>query len=170
MFLEPLNQAAAFFSLIGSYRLQHGDVVKIGAQVLEFRVDEAALAAASNAGTGINELAAMLHGPVAEFVSAGGDGKHYPLHDEQTTWGRTNAKYVHPTDTAMSRSHARVYHRGEDFFIEDMGSTNGTFVIARQKTPLPPGAVLAVGGQRLKVFREEKSGEAFQVAKPTATT
>jgi pSer/pThr/pTyr-binding forkhead associated (FHA) protein len=157
MFLEPVDGAAAFFSLVGSYRLQHGDIVKIGAQVLEFGVDEAALAAASNTGTGIHELAALLHGPVAEFVSTGGDRKHYPLQGEQTTWGRTNATYVFPTDTAMSRSHARVYHRGEDFFIEDTGSTNGTFVMAKEKTPIPPGVFLAIGGQRLKVFREEKS-------------
>ena len=57
----------------------------------------------------------------------------------------------------MSRSHAKVYHRGEDFFLEDVGSTNGTFVLARDKMSVPAGAILSIGGQRLKVSREEES-------------
>ncbi|MBV9609435.1 MAG: FHA domain-containing protein [Acidobacteria bacterium] len=155
LFLEPLNQAVASFSLVGSYRLQRGDVVTIGSQVLEFQVDEAALAAAANTGRGIGEVSAMLHGPVAEFVSTGPDRKRYPLREELTTWGRSKASYVFPTDTAMSRSHARVYQRGDDFFLEDTGSTNGTFVMVREKTPIPSGVILRIAGQRLRVFRED---------------
>ncbi len=155
LFLDPVQEADTFFSLVGSYRLQHGDVVRFGAQVLAFRVDEAALAEASNSGKAFGELSAMLHGAVAEFISLNPDGKRYPIRDQQTTWGRTKATYTFPTDTAMSRSHAKLYHRGEDFFIEDIGSTNGTFVMAREKIPIPAGAILSIGGQRLKVFREE---------------
>jgi hypothetical protein len=163
LFLDPVPEADTFFSLVGSYRLQHGDVVSFGAQVLEFRVDEAALAEASRSGKAFGELSAMLHGTVAEFISLNPDGKRYPIREEQTTWGRTKATYTFPTDTAMSRSHAKLYHRGEDFFSEDVGSTNGTFVLAREKTPIPPGAILSIGGQRLKVFREEQSGKAVKV-------
>ena len=163
LFVEPMPEADSFFSLVGSFRLQHGDVVSFGSQVLEFRVDEAALAAASCTGTGLGELNAMLHGAVAEFVSLNPDAKRYPIREQQTTWGRTKATYTFPTDTAMSRSHAKVYHRGEDFFIEDVGSTNGTFVMAREKTPIPAGAVLSIGGQRLKVSRDEGSAKSVRV-------
>ncbi|MBZ5510708.1 MAG: FHA domain-containing protein [Acidobacteriia bacterium] len=163
LFLEPVADADSFFSLVGTYRLQHGDVVSFGAQVLEFHVDEAALAEASRTGTGLGELTAMLHGAVAEFVSLNPDGKRYPIREQQTTWGRTKATYTFPTDTAMSRSHAKVYHRGEDFFIEDVGSTNGTFVMARGKTPIPAGAVLSIGGQRLRVSREEGAAKSVRV-------
>ncbi len=163
LFLEPVPQADTFFSLVGSYRLQQGDVISFGNQVLELRVNENALAAASQSGKNLGELSAMLHGAVAEFVSLNPDGKRYPIHEQQTTWGRTKATYTFPTDTAMSRSHARVYYRGEDFFLEDVGSTNGTFVLAREKTPIPPGAILSIGGQRLQVVREEQSSKAVQV-------
>ena len=71
-----------------------------------------------------------------------------------TTWGRTKATYTFPTDTAMSRSHAKVYHRGEDFFLEDTGSTNGTFVLVKEETPVPDGAMVVLASQRLKVVRE----------------
>jgi adenylate cyclase len=163
LFLEPMAEADSFFSLVGTYRLQHGDVVSFGAQVLEFHVDEAALAEASRTGTGLGELTAKLHGAVAEFVSLNPDGKRYPIREQQTTWGRTKATYTFPTDTALSRSHAKVYHRGEDFFIEDVGSTNGTFVMAREKIPIPAGAVLSIGGQRLRVSREEVAAKSVRV-------
>ncbi|MBZ5569876.1 MAG: FHA domain-containing protein [Acidobacteriia bacterium] len=163
LFLDPVPEADTFFSLIGSYRLQHGDVVSFGNQVLEFQVDEAALAEASLSGKNLGQLSAMLHGAVAEFISLNPDGKRYPIREQQTTWGRTKATYTFPTDTAMSRSHAKVYHRGEDFFLEDVGSTNGTFVLARERIPIPGGAILSIGGQRLRVFREEQSGKAVQL-------
>jgi len=50
----------------------------------------------------------------------------------------------------MSRAHAKLYHRGEDFFLEDVGSRNGTFVKVRNKAPVPPGATVLVGSQVLK--------------------
>jgi hypothetical protein len=155
LFVEPMPEADTFMSLVGTYRLQTGDIVSFGNQVLEFRVDEAALAAAAQSGKDFGELSAVLHGPVAEFVSLDADGRRYPILEQAITWGRTKATYTFPTDTAMSRAHAKVYHRGEDFFLEDAGSTNGTFVMAREKMSVPTGAVLSIGGQRLKVFREE---------------
>ena len=163
LFLVPMPDADSFFSLVGTYRLQHGDVVSFGAQALEFHVDEAALAEASRTGAGLGELTAKLHGAVAEFTSLNPDRKRYPIREQQTTWGRTKATYTFPTDTAMSRSHARVYYRGEDFFLEDVGSTNGTFVMAREKTPIPAGAVLSIGGQRLRVSRDEGGAKAVRV-------
>jgi pSer/pThr/pTyr-binding forkhead associated (FHA) protein len=128
--------------------------------VMEFRVDEAAVAEAAQSG---HDIAALLHGSVAELVSLNPDGKRYPIRDQQTTFGRTKATYTFSTDTAMSRSHAKLYYRGEDFFLEDVGSTNGTFVLARAKTPIPPGSILAIGGQRLRLIREESQGKSVKV-------
>ncbi|MCU1285714.1 MAG: adenylate/guanylate cyclase [Acidobacteriales bacterium] len=160
LFVEPLECAAAFFNLIGPYRLQHGDIVKIGSQTFEFHVNTAALEMASLTGSGLAEISKMLKNPVAEFISTAPDQKHYSVLDGQATWGRTKATYTFPGDGTMSRSHAKVYHRGEDFFIEDTGSTNGTFVMAKEKTPLPEGAILAIAGQRLKVVREQLAANA----------
>lgn len=160
VYLEPLPDADTYFSVVGSHSLRQGDIISFGAQVMEFRVDEAALAAASQSG---HDIAALLHGAVAELVSLNPDGKRYPIRDQQTTFGRTKATYTFPTDTAMSRSHAKVYYRGEDFFIEVVGSTNGTFVLAREKTPIPGGTMLSIGGQRLRLVREEAQGKSVKV-------
>jgi hypothetical protein len=42
-------------------------------------------------------------------------------------------------DTWASRSHAKVFRQGERFFLEDLGSTNGTFLKITGRTLLKPG-------------------------------
>ena len=57
-------------------------------------------------------------------------------------------------DDFASAQHARVEARGDGLWIEDLGSTNGTFVNgARVTTPrkLQPGDVLRVGQTDLRV-------------------
>ena len=152
LFVEPINDAPVFFSLIGPYRLQSGDVVKMGAQVLEFQANSAALEMASSTGTAMKDLSAKLQKPVAELISET-DQRRFALAEGDTTFGRTKGTHIFP-DTSMSRSHAKIYHRGEDFFIEDTGSTNGTFVKAREKVPLPEKSTVAIAGQLLRVSRE----------------
>jgi pSer/pThr/pTyr-binding forkhead associated (FHA) protein len=154
LFVEPIGGGTVFFSLIGPYRLQPGDMVKMGSQILEFRANSSALEMAASTGASIKEVSAKLPAPVAELVSTT-DQKAFPLPDVETTFGRTKGTYTF-SDNAMSRSHAKVYHRGEDFFLEDTGSTNGTFVRAREKTPVPDGAIVSVAGQLLRVVRETK--------------
>ena len=154
LFIEPIGGGDLFFSLIGPYRLQAGDRVKMGSQILEFKVNSSALEMAASTGATIKEVSAKLPAPVAELVSTS-DQKAFPIPDTETTFGRTNGTYTF-SDTAMSRSHAKIYHRGEDFFLEDTGSTNGTFVRAREKTPVPDGAIVSVAGQLLRVVREAR--------------
>lgn len=154
LFLDPVEEAVTFFSLVGPWRLQDGDLVRMGSQVMAFRVNSAALEMASMNGTDIVELSAVLQYPVAEFVSTIGDNRRYSVLSGSVSFGRTKATHTFPTDGSMSRSHAKAYHRGEDFFLEDIGSTNGTFVMARGKTPIPDGVTLLIGGQLLKVVRQ----------------
>jgi class 3 adenylate cyclase/pSer/pThr/pTyr-binding forkhead associated (FHA) protein len=155
LFVSPVEDALIFMSLVGPYRLQPCDVIRIGAQHFEFHEDKAAIQNASLSGTTLAELSKILPCPAAEFMTLDQEQKSYPILEEQTTWGRTKATYVFPADTTMSRSHAKVYYRGEDFFLEDTGSTNGTFVMVKEKTPIPDGVVLSTGSQLLKVAREE---------------
>lgn len=50
----------------------------------------------------------------------------------------------------MSRAYAKIYHRGEDFFVEDAGSWNGTFIKVRGEAPIPNGATILIGSQVFK--------------------
>lgn len=74
-------------------------------------------------------------------------GRSYPLADELTV-GRAAGCQVTLDDTYVSQLHARVFRRDGRFFVEDLGSTNGTY-LNRAKvagpTPMAPGDRLQVG-------------------------
>jgi hypothetical protein len=55
-------------------------------------------------------------------------GETYPLGDELTVGRGGGCGIVLTADQFVSTVHARVYRRGEDLLVEDLGSRNGTFV------------------------------------------
>lgn len=155
LYVQDLSGRGVFVRLEGTCTLQAGDVVLIGKQRLEFRAKTEALAAAAATGTAVVELNQLLEEPVAQFVSVEAAGSRpagqFPLLAEEVTWGRARGTYLFPEDGMMSSLHARVYHRGQDYFLEDMGSRNGTFLKARGKTLVHLGARVQIGGQQLEV-------------------
>jgi predicted component of type VI protein secretion system len=55
-------------------------------------------------------------------------GKVYPLEAQEITIGRESNNIVAINDAQVSRRHARMELRGTAYVIQDLGSTNGTFV------------------------------------------
>ncbi len=154
VFVEDLSEGrGVYVRLVATYTLQDGDEIVTGAQRFKFNEQKHAVAAAAATGTKIVDMQSMLDQPVAELVSQAesDEPQRYPLLEESVTWGRNKGTYVFPEDRFMSRTHARVYQRGEDFFLEDLGSRNGTFVRVRGKAPVPIGTSIRVGGQILRV-------------------
>lgn len=62
-----------------------------------------------------------------------GRGRTYDLGDELTV-GRAGGCQVTLDDTYVSQLHARVFRRDGQFYVEDLGSTNGTYVNRRKVT------------------------------------
>ncbi|MEA2475251.1 MAG: hypothetical protein QOE06_3166 [Thermoleophilaceae bacterium] len=52
--------------------------------------------------------------------------------DESATVGRSPTADVRIDDPYASSAHARIFPRGQFMYIEDMGSTNGTYLNGRQ--------------------------------------
>jgi hypothetical protein len=48
------------------------------------------------------------------------------------TMGRSDGAEIRVEDPFASSAHARIFSRGDFMFVEDMGSTNGTFLNGRQ--------------------------------------
>lgn len=82
-------------------------------------------------------------------------GTAYDLPDEVTV-GRAAGCGVRVEDAYTSNLHARLYRRGGQLWVEDLGSTNGTWVNAeRIAAPmhLGKGDLLQVGGTVFEVQR-----------------
>jgi pSer/pThr/pTyr-binding forkhead associated (FHA) protein len=55
-------------------------------------------------------------------------GEVYALDDEVTVGRAPGCGIVLEEDTFVSQVHARVFRRGRETYVEDLGSTNGTMV------------------------------------------
>ena len=76
----------------------------------------------------------------------------HPLSNDETTIGRRFANDIHIDNLGVSGSHAKVLLIGGNAFIEDLNSTNGTYVNGSrvEKKPLSNGDIISVGKYQLK--------------------
>ncbi len=71
--------------------------------------------------------------PTLEVVAAMGfePGTTFDIR-EGATMGRSDDADIHIDDPFASSAHARIFLRGEYMYVEDMASTNGTYLNGRQ--------------------------------------
>jgi hypothetical protein len=83
--------------------------------------------------------------------------KEYELSTEPVVIGRENANDLVLKDPEVSRRHARVIYQGGRYYVEDLNSTNGTFLNdqrIRGQAPLSHGDVIRLGESiRLTYYR-----------------
>ncbi len=99
-------------------------------------------------------LESIVQGPALVVRSGGGRaGEMFPL-DGETTVGRSPDCGIFLDDVTVSRKHAILRERDGNFFIEDQGSLNGTFVNRKrvESAQLEDGDELQVGKYRLTFF------------------
>jgi predicted component of type VI protein secretion system len=60
--------------------------------------------------------------------SGAGAGKVLPLDKSELHVGRDVTNDLVISDEKVSRRHARLYSEGDQYVVEDLGSTNGTFI------------------------------------------
>ncbi len=75
-------------------------------------------------------------------------GKTLPLEKEEVFIGRDLSNDIVINDPEVSRRHARLFLQGNNYVIEDLGSTNGTYVNGQRLMGpyvLRPGEVIVFG-------------------------
>ncbi len=92
----------------------------------------------------------------ALVVRSGGGrvGQSFPLTGEKMTIGRSPEAGVFLDDVTVSREHATLVRRGGDWFLDDSGSLNGTYVNRRRVDShrLADGDELQIGKFKLTFF------------------
>ena len=92
-----------------------------------------------------------------QFVMRSGPtpGVTFPLDGDQLTIGRDSTNPVAINDAEVSRKHARLMFQGGKYVLEDLGSTNGTFVNGQRlagPVVLKSGDVISLGEQIVLMY------------------
>jgi pSer/pThr/pTyr-binding forkhead associated (FHA) protein len=82
------------------------------------------------------------------IVEGGNQGESVSLEQAPLVIGRGNDAAIRLDDDYVSTRHARIASSGEQWFVEDLGSTNGTYVGSSrisQPTALQLGTQIRIG-------------------------
>jgi hypothetical protein len=95
----------------------------------------------------------------------------YTLEGDQITIGRDSVNEIQINDAEISRRHARLTFQGGKYVLEDLGSTNGTFVNGQRLAGprvLKAGEVISFGEQIVMVFEATNLDAGATIVSPRA--
>src|SRR3984957_17561368 len=96
------------------------------------------------------------HPPAACLGGLSGSsvGEMYRLEKDQIVLGRGEKVDLRLIDDGISREHAQVVKQGSQLFLEDLGSTNGTYCNGERVTrhPLGEGDKILIGSTTILKF------------------
>ena len=99
------------------------------------------------------ELEEVIAGGAALVIRAGGGrgGESFALEGDRMSVGRNPESDVFLDDVTVSRDHALVVRRGSDYYLDDCGSLNGTYVNRKriESQRLADGDELQIGKYKL---------------------
>ena len=93
---------------------------------------------------------------LSDAASAVGQAE-FLIRQERTTIGRRNFNDIVLNHRSVSGEHALIRREGQDIYLEDLGSTNGTFVNGRfvKRQRLTHNDTVEIGGCVLRYVSEE---------------
>jgi pSer/pThr/pTyr-binding forkhead associated (FHA) protein len=154
--LRPLDSVNGVYVRVqGTVELQPGDQFLVGKEVLRFEPlspeerDPPSLVEHGVRIFGSAQREAW--GRLRQLTSAGTSRDIWHLVRPELVLGREEGDVTFPDDEYMSRRHAAVKRSGPRARLEDLGSSNGTFVRVRHERELKAGDVLRMGDQLLRL-------------------
>lgn len=97
-------------------------------------------------------------------------GKVYPLEKGEVFIGRDLSNDIVINDPEISRRHARLFTQNNSYVVEDLGSTNGTFVNGQRLVGpniLRPGDVITFGERLSLVFESSDYDQDATIVSPS---
>jgi len=152
--------AALWLFVLVAIRVLRRDLygTRVSTRATEHRGRRARGAAAPRAVDGHDAPSRPAEGRATRLVVTDGTltGTTIPLGASAVLIGRAAACTLVLDDDYASSRHARIFPQGDRWVVEDLGSTNGTFVASeRLEEPrvLPPGTPVRIGQSVLELQR-----------------
>ncbi len=152
------SQNGTFLRVQDRAKMTSGDRFRIGRQLLQFyslkdfetfedvsQNESARFWGSSDKG---------LWGRIVRIYENDLEGEAILLTKSSLQFGREVGDLTFPYDGYVSGSHARVELQNGDFYLRDLGSSNGTFISIRRPVRLQSGELMLVGQKliRIEVF------------------
>jgi predicted component of type VI protein secretion system len=104
-----------------------------------------------------------------KFVMRSGPnpGTEFPLEESEIMIGRDSTCNLVINDAEVSRKHARVIWQASNYVIEDVGSTNGTFINGKRLTApfvLQGGETITLGENIVLIFEHTTDPDATRMS------
>ncbi|MBM4373137.1 MAG: FHA domain-containing protein [Deltaproteobacteria bacterium] len=154
----PISLNGTFIRIDGPVKLEHGDLFRLGQQLLRFeemRFVEP-LVPEPRDGTRVlgSPTPSVVWGRLGQVVSTRLTASTFLLTGEQVRIGREKGDVTFPGDRYMSGSHALVIRKSDGYYLKDVGSSNGTFLRIKGRATFQAGRYFLAGRQ---LFRLENA-------------
>jgi class 3 adenylate cyclase/pSer/pThr/pTyr-binding forkhead associated (FHA) protein len=149
LYVEDVGSThGVFVRLRHPFDLQDGDTILMGRHVFRFHLVPDAVTSTATPGQSpvLAHLVTMAEGRESE--------ERHPLRRGETILGRMQGDLTFPDNMHMSRRHARIKIHASYAVVEDLGSTNGTFVRIHGKHLLDVDDRAMFGRQVLRIVAE----------------
>jgi pSer/pThr/pTyr-binding forkhead associated (FHA) protein len=155
IYLEDLGSTnGTFLRLKSKKQLHSGDYLLIGKQLLRFEMDAPGTAVSAASASQTLVLGSLIGNYEARLVKRlpnGKDSNEYPLTESVTTIGREKGEILFKNDPFVSGRHARVQLESGCYTVEDLNSSNGTYLRLCQREEIGHGDFFIVGEQLFQV-------------------
>jgi hypothetical protein len=146
--LDSLN--GVFVKMTEAEELKPGQILRLGQELLRFDLIQAPEAVAD--GTEVmGSPNPGYWGKVTVIIGRDVDGASFPLLGEEITLGRERGEINFPDDGYVSGLHARIAARDGRVYLEDLGSSNGTFLKVPGERGLGNESFVLMGQQLFRV-------------------
>jgi pSer/pThr/pTyr-binding forkhead associated (FHA) protein len=147
---ESLNGTFAKVAPNEPVEIRSGDIFRMGQELILFEeIDKG-----SDAPDGTVKMGSPvegLWGRVALIVGSGRLGNAFTVSGESIVLGRERGDIIFPEDGYVSGIHLKLYTEKGRFFLNDLGSSNGTFLKLTEEFELMSGSFLLMGQQLFRI-------------------
>jgi pSer/pThr/pTyr-binding forkhead associated (FHA) protein len=149
--LDSLN--GVFVRIPGGIKLLDGAHLRIGLELLRYR-EVQHMPTQGEDGTrhlGSGAGPELPWGRLARIIGPDEEADAWLLHEPEISIGRDRGDIVFPQDAFVSGSHARLKRTKDGCVLEDMGSSNGTYLKIPGRWELKDSDVLLLGQQIVRL-------------------